>query len=161
MEEQFRVETLPKTIPISILLRMLRRGAKKLPPINRQKSSSIHAITEMAPTEQSRAENLGDVTPVHVLVVEDNKTNQKVMQLMMDKVGAVTYQMAENGQEAIDRFLENPKGFDCILMDCQVCYLSIFIHEIDMRRETERVVDASDGRSDGDPTDTKDRSGTT
>ncbi|PRP87715.1 putative two-component sensor [Planoprotostelium fungivorum] len=120
MEEQFRVETLPKTIPISILLRMLRRGAKKLPPINRQKSSSIHAITEMAPTEQSRAENLGDVTPVHVLVVEDNKTNQKVMQLMMDKVGAVTYQMAENGQEAIDRFLENPKGFDCILMDCQM-----------------------------------------
>jgi signal transduction histidine kinase/DNA-binding response OmpR family regulator len=52
-----------------------------------------------------------------VLVVEDNKVNQKVILSLLAKFG-LTAALAENGQEAIQR-LEN-NSYDLILMDCQM-----------------------------------------
>ncbi|MEM7610986.1 MAG: response regulator [Pseudomonadota bacterium] len=52
-----------------------------------------------------------------VLVVEDNKVNQKVTGAMLSKLG-VEYALAENGQQALDA-LETTE-FSLVLMDCQM-----------------------------------------
>jgi signal transduction histidine kinase len=51
----------------------------------------------------------------HVLLVEDNLTNQLIAQGFLDKLG-ITYDLAENGQEAIEKFDQN--NYDLVLMDC-------------------------------------------
>ena len=53
----------------------------------------------------------------HILLAEDNKMNQKVAVNMLQKLGH-TITIAENGKEAVDRFME--KEFDLILMDGQM-----------------------------------------
>lgn len=52
-----------------------------------------------------------------ILVVEDNKVNQKVTGAMLGKLG-YGFDMVENGQEAIDAI--NGKDYALILMDCQM-----------------------------------------
>lgn len=53
-----------------------------------------------------------------ILLVEDNRVNQKVASLMLDKAG-FHYAIAENGQIAIDMYSED-SSFDVILMDCMM-----------------------------------------
>ena len=55
-----------------------------------------------------------DQTMCSVLLVEDNKINQKVALLMLARLGIVP-DIAENGQEALD--CVEKKNFDLILMD--------------------------------------------
>ncbi|ENM5897597.1 response regulator [Vibrio mimicus] len=51
----------------------------------------------------------------HILVVEDTKTNQMVIQLLLNKMG-YDVTIAENGLEAIE-LLEKSNAFDLVLMD--------------------------------------------
>lgn len=60
---------------------------------------------------------LPDYGNYRVLVVEDNKVNQKVVLAMLAKFG-LTPVLADNGQAALDRLTEAP--FDLVLMDCQM-----------------------------------------
>jgi CheY-like chemotaxis protein len=55
--------------------------------------------------------------PLRVLLVEDNPTNQRVVQLILETLGA-EITVANNGQEALD--LYRADGFDVILMDMQM-----------------------------------------
>ncbi len=50
----------------------------------------------------------------HVLLVEDNKTNQQFMAILLKKLG-LSFDIADDGLQAIDRF--NAKKYDLILMD--------------------------------------------
>ncbi|MDB5796290.1 MAG: histidine kinase [Paucimonas sp.] len=50
----------------------------------------------------------------HVLVAEDNPTNRKVMQKILDQAGH-SYVMAVNGEEALDRL--SREEFDVVLLD--------------------------------------------
>ena len=52
-----------------------------------------------------------------ILLADDNKMNQKVASKMLEKLGH-TVVCADNGQEAVDAFLEKP--YDLILMDWQM-----------------------------------------
>ncbi len=52
-----------------------------------------------------------------VLIVEDNLSNQQAMKRILEKVGCVVT-VANNGQEAVDRFQASPT--QCILMDIQM-----------------------------------------
>jgi CheY-like chemotaxis protein len=52
-----------------------------------------------------------------VLLVEDNKINQKVAMRLLEK-GGCTVWVANNGEEAVD--LAKQQAFDIILMDCQM-----------------------------------------
>jgi PAS domain S-box-containing protein len=54
----------------------------------------------------------------HFLVVEDNPVNQRLVTVVLQKVGSKV-DIASNGKEAIDRLQENP-GYDLILMDVQM-----------------------------------------
>ena len=59
-----------------------------------------------------------DAVHGHVLLVEDNPVNQIVAKKMLEKLG-VSYEVANNGQEAVDR-LQLAHQFDLVLMDCQM-----------------------------------------
>jgi len=50
----------------------------------------------------------------HVLIVEDNKTNQMLMKMMLDDFG-ITYDIADDGAIAVEKF--SSANYDCILMD--------------------------------------------
>ncbi|MEC7814917.1 MAG: response regulator [Pseudomonadota bacterium] len=53
------------------------------------------------------------------LVVEDNPVNQKVTQALLQKLG-FEVDTAGNGEEAIHCVQQNHRGYDVILMDCQM-----------------------------------------
>ena len=59
----------------------------------------------------------GAVKP-HILIVEDNLVNQKVASLFLSSSG-YTFDIASNGQEAIDKFTETD-AYHLILMDCMM-----------------------------------------
>ncbi len=50
----------------------------------------------------------------NVLIVEDNKTNQMLLKIMLEELGIKT-QIAHNGSEAVEMVQEN--SYDLILMD--------------------------------------------
>jgi signal transduction histidine kinase/FixJ family two-component response regulator len=56
-------------------------------------------------------------TPLRILVAEDHPTNQKVIQLILEPLGAQVT-MCDNGQIALDAFKAN--SFDIVLMDMQM-----------------------------------------
>jgi len=51
----------------------------------------------------------------HILLVEDNLTNQLIAQGFLEKLG-LTHELAENGEQAVNMALDNQ--YDLILMDC-------------------------------------------
>ena len=53
----------------------------------------------------------------HILIVEDNPTNQRVAEKMLARMGHVSV-LANNGREALDRL--ETTDFDLVLMDCQM-----------------------------------------
>jgi signal transduction histidine kinase/ActR/RegA family two-component response regulator len=59
----------------------------------------------------------GDYPPLRIMLVDDNATNRKVVELMLAQVGAETT-ACENGEEAVHAFNHAP--FDLILMDLQM-----------------------------------------
>jgi signal transduction histidine kinase/CheY-like chemotaxis protein len=82
---------------------------------------AIHANSaEQTSTESlehaSRPQNVA-VRRGHVLIVEDNPTNQKVAALILSKAG-LRVDVAGNGREAVDAF--RSRKYDLVLMDCQM-----------------------------------------
>jgi signal transduction histidine kinase len=63
------------------------------------------------------ATNIKNLKGVHILIVEDNKVNQILVRKFLNNWGA-SYQIAENGQIAVDLFKEH--NFDVVLMDLQM-----------------------------------------
>jgi CheY-like chemotaxis protein len=57
------------------------------------------------------------LTNVNILVVEDNAVNQKIMNFMLNKLGA-TVTSALDGEAAVDLLKE--QGFNIVLMDLQM-----------------------------------------
>lgn len=60
-----------------------------------------------------------DLSGIKILLVEDNEINQEVASMMLEKVG-IKAQIANDGKEAVEIFMANPKHFDLILMDLQM-----------------------------------------
>jgi len=56
---------------------------------------------------------------VRILLVEDHPVNQKLALLMLQK-GGYQVDLAQNGQEAVDKFAADPQGYDLIFMDVQM-----------------------------------------
>lgn len=57
-----------------------------------------------------------------VLIVEDNLINQKILNLLLKKLGFTHIALAGNGEEALQHLRENP--CDVIFMDCQMPVMS-------------------------------------
>lgn len=61
--------------------------------------------------------NMAKRYPMEILMAEDNNTNLKFMNMLMEQLG-YSYVLARNGQEAVEHVIE--KDFDLILMDIQM-----------------------------------------
>ena len=64
---------------------------------------------------------LGKLCPLKILIAEDNKVNQQVIQLILHRLGYETV-IASNGQEVLN--LLDQDAFDLLLMDIQMPVLS-------------------------------------
>ncbi|KAF6812001.1 sensor histidine kinase response [Colletotrichum plurivorum] len=107
-----------------------RTIAKSLDGIVPSPPAKTLAVTEV--TELSN-----DGGRLHVLLVDDNTINLKLLVMFMKKCG-FSYEEAENGQEAVDRFKEasgvlgntrggrQPRRFDFVLMDISMPVLNGF-----------------------------------
>ncbi len=54
-----------------------------------------------------------------ILLAEDNPVNQKLAKMMLTKAG-YQVEVANNGQEAVEKYTKDPEAFDMILMDIQM-----------------------------------------
>jgi signal transduction histidine kinase/CheY-like chemotaxis protein len=59
------------------------------------------------------------IKPLNILVAEDNQVNQMVVIGMLKKLG-MQFQMVEDGQQAVQRYVAEQGRFDLILMDCEM-----------------------------------------
>ncbi|GAB3526886.1 ATP-binding protein [Photobacterium alginatilyticum] len=73
-----------------------------------------HSPMEQAPTNSKEHRQIDELK---VLVVEDLKTNQMLIKLMLSKLGLVPT-VVDNGQQALDILSDH--SFDVILMDCRM-----------------------------------------
>jgi signal transduction histidine kinase/NO-binding membrane sensor protein with MHYT domain/CheY-like chemotaxis protein len=62
-------------------------------------------------------DTLADPLPLKVLVVDDHPTNRRVVEMILDTVGAERVSV-ENGQEALEAYIN--ERFDVVLMDIQM-----------------------------------------
>jgi CheY-like chemotaxis protein len=54
-----------------------------------------------------------------ILLAEDNAVNQKLAKMVLTKAG-YQVEVANNGQEAVDKYTKAPDAFDLIFMDIQM-----------------------------------------
>ena len=108
----------------------ITRDAEKLRDIQKLKAQVPPAVHENETMQEN--EKVGMVTEtvvekdtkIRVLVVEDNKINQKLVVKVLQLEGVKEVTVAEDGGEAIDRvkdIMERQLVFDIIFMDIQVC----------------------------------------
>ena len=100
---------LPKPIQKNKLLDMIgqllglgKKGINEL--VKQKKILTRHTLTEEAKHS------------VHILLVEDNKVNQKLAKYILSK-GGYNVDVAENGREVVEKIESDPKKFDLVLMD--------------------------------------------
>ncbi|MEA3522228.1 MAG: response regulator [Campylobacterota bacterium] len=55
----------------------------------------------------------------HILLVEDNEMNREIIHSLLEHSGIIIDE-AFNGQEAVDKYRENPERYELILMDIQM-----------------------------------------
>jgi len=80
-------------------------------PPRPSRAALVQAVTEGGMTDEDRD------TGHPVLVVEDNRINQKVIRRMLDRLG-VPADVVSDGADAVDAVTEN--SYTLVLMDCQM-----------------------------------------
>jgi signal transduction histidine kinase/ActR/RegA family two-component response regulator len=88
----------------------------RLPPARPDVADASPATGRPSPG-QGAADDARQDAPLQVLVVDDNATNRRVLELILSQLGASTHP-AENGREALQAFKRG--GFDLVLMDVQM-----------------------------------------
>ena len=70
------------------------------------------AVSSVASEPQTSA-----IAPLTILIVDDNPTNRRILELILDQIGAA-HVSVEDGQQAVHTCVSSP--FDAILMDIQM-----------------------------------------
>ncbi len=97
----------------------------KVNAINKIITSALTERNSAITTEQPAIDSASNPTKLaqqysgHILLAEDNITNQRLVQIILTQAGyKVT--IVDDGQQALDAIHSNPTTFDLILMDCQM-----------------------------------------
>lgn len=78
----------------------------------------VPATTAVAPASAT-ATDATATSGLHVLVVEDGKDNQRLVQAILRRMGC-SMTLAEDGKAGVETWQLAPDDFDCILMDLQM-----------------------------------------
>ena len=98
---------------------------KPLTPFDLQNALTAKSTIEQTHVDTqlkllAATEVMTDTLAAHVLLVEDNKINQVVTAAFLKQLN-VTFEIAENGAEAVEKLNQNPANtYQLILMDCQM-----------------------------------------
>lgn len=100
---------------------------------------SMSSTVEDGSVQQFRQMN-GNSTEKHVLVVDDNEINVKLLCRILTK-WKIPYETASNGAEAVDTFQNSGKMFDYVLMDISMPVMNGIvatrtIRELEIARES-------------------------
>ena len=87
--------------------------------IKKALTDAIRDTSEILGTAASKPDVAADFSNARVLVAEDNAVNQMVIRGILGKLG-VSLEMASNGEEALRIRCCDERGFDLILMDCEM-----------------------------------------
>lgn len=93
----------------------------------------------LAPNETSYSADNHSAIPdtnisSNVLVAEDNKTNQKLLEMQLKKY-KYNVKIVENGQQVVEEYFEN--DYDIIIMDCQMPIMDGFCATLIIRQQEE------------------------
>ena len=86
--------------------------------ITHHENSAINKVTTLNPVEEELEASEKKETHC-VLIVEDNLVNQKVASIVVSKAG-YNFEIANNGQEAVDLLIQNTNKYFAVLMDCMM-----------------------------------------
>ncbi|MEZ9891516.1 response regulator [Vibrio lentus] len=119
--------------------------AMPLPAIHKTPSASttstvtpIHNAKTAKKTLPEQAElNVIPSKSEKILLVEDNRVNQKVASVMLTKAG-YAFEIADNGQIAVDMY-QNDSSFDIILMDCMMPVMDGFTATKEIREHEKNL----------------------
>jgi CheY-like chemotaxis protein len=111
VDQSFEVAVRKRLGISDVLLKPVRANKLRL-SLTKALAPSANTKTVIAPTAVIVEPT--EIPPIHILIAEDNKTNQLVVKTMLKKTTA-TYTIANNGREAVDIFLETSP--DLVLMD--------------------------------------------
>ncbi|NOR06077.1 MAG: response regulator [Deltaproteobacteria bacterium] len=131
-----------QSLPLLALSSLMERDAKKCEeagfdgflskPIRREKlyrmlermiggreveGKKDEAVKEKIITQYSVREEMKH--SVRILLAEDNPVNQKLAKMMLTKAG-YHVEVANNGKEAVEKYIASPENFDLIFMDIQM-----------------------------------------
>ncbi len=93
-----------------MLDRLLKKDREK--DENEEKQEKNKIITQYSVREAIKQS-------VRILLAEDNLINQKLALVMLTKAG-YNVEVANNGREAVDKYISNPDNFNLIFMDIQM-----------------------------------------
>ena len=85
--------------------------------------------------DESLVEEITTLSGSHILLVEDNETNQEIVLGLLEDSG-ILIDIANNGKEATQKVAKNPKLYELILMDLQMPVMDGF--------EATKIIRASD-----------------
>jgi len=92
--------------------------------------------SDIVETPQILQESFSDFNGMHLLIVEDNIINQKVLSNIL-KPSGINIKIANNGQEAVDLLMESTQRFDLVLMDINMPVMDGYTATQMIRRERE------------------------
>ncbi len=92
---------------------MLERVVGEIEDKSKKDKTTQHRAADQPPVHEEMKRS------IHILVAEDNPVSQKLAKLMLAKAGHEV-EIANNGQEAVEKLIESPSDFDLIFMDVQM-----------------------------------------
>eukprot|EP01114_Cavostelium_apophysatum_P014113 TRINITY_DN3576_c0_g1_i2.p1 TRINITY_DN3576_c0_g1~~TRINITY_DN3576_c0_g1_i2.p1 ORF type:complete len:1202 (+),score=347.37 TRINITY_DN3576_c0_g1_i2:247-3852(+) len=139
------IDIIGKPIRNSLLVQHLhrkkRRASLSAQMAITESPSNMHMSFHSISTDSASTDPKEDLTePTKILLVEDNVTNQKVIMMLLKRIGNIEHEVANNGREAVDKFTAG--NFDLILMDCQMPIMDGYTATTEIRRiEQERLIE--------------------
>jgi signal transduction histidine kinase/CheY-like chemotaxis protein/ligand-binding sensor domain-containing protein len=104
---------IPKPLQRQKLLRMVHQLlAQKGETRDKEKNKPDSVITQYSIREEAKH-------AIHILLVEDNPINQKLVRFMLTRAG-YQLEIAADGKEALEKLRAEPVAFDLIFMDIQM-----------------------------------------